>query len=87
MSDANQIHNDLSVQQKETKYQRMIRHQEKIIEEAIQDGNRHGTRLFIFSDKECYHGIEEEWYDEFLTRATKELENAGYVIKGICVAW
>ena len=86
MRNAMQIHNDLSAQ-KEAKYQRMIRHQEEIIEDAIKKGNKHGSRLFIFSDKEYFRGIEEEWYDELYMRAKKELEDAGYTINGICVVW
>lgn len=65
----------------------MIKHQDEIIEEAIKQGDRHGSRLFYFSDKELYHGIEKDWYNEFITRAKQELESVGYTVDGILVKW
>ena len=74
------------LKEKEEKYQKMLAYQEEIIEEAIHDsiGN---SILFVFSDKEYFHGIECEWYSEFKERAKQELESAGYTVRGICVYW
>lgn len=75
-----------SVAKKEEKYKFLINRQEDIIKEAIKRGDR--SRLFLFSDKEYYHGeIERGWYQEFYDRAKRELERAGYKISGICVTW
>ena len=87
MRTATEIYNDLQNAEKEKKYQRMIGAQEKIIVDAIKSGDIHGSRLFIFSDKECFNGYETEWYEEFLERATRELESKGYKTKGIVVYW
>lgn len=86
MRSARELYNEFN-SKKEIKYQQMIKHQEKIIADAVGDGNRHGSRLFIFTDKELFHGIEREWFTEFYAKAKKELEDAGYTINGVCVCW
>ena len=71
---------------KEAKYERMITFQENIIEQAIKDGRGNGSSVrFIFSDREQFHGIEREWFDEFYNRAKTEVENAGYEVRGSLV--
>lgn len=87
MKNANEIYEGIVNREKEEKYSSMMKHQEKIITEAIRNGDRHGSRLFVFSDKEYFHGIQKEWFTEFYARAKKELEDAGYRISGICVCW
>ena len=68
---------------KGAKYERMMAFQENIIEQAIKDGRGNGSSvLFIFSDREQFHGIEKEWFGEFYSRAKKEVENAGYEVRG-----
>lgn len=87
MRTASEIVTDIIYSEKEEKYQKMMKHQEKIVEEAIRKGDRHGSRLFVFSDREYFHGIQEPWYEEFYKRAKAEVENAGYKVKGICIYW
>ena len=74
------------LKEKEEKYQKMLAYQEEILVEAIRENYGH-SRLFVFSDKGRFHGIEGEWYEEFKERATQELEGAGYTVRGICVYW
>ena len=71
---------------KEAKYNAMMEHQEKIIEKAIKD-NYGNSRLFVFSDREQFNGIEKEWFDEFYSRAKAEVENAGYKVIDPCIYW
>ena len=87
MRSATEIYNDLQDNEKKKKYQKMIEHQEKVITDTIKRGDIHGNCLFIFTDKEYFHGYETEWYEEFLERATRELESKGYKTKGIVVYW
>ena len=87
MRSVEEIRKDYIDAEKEKKYQRMINHQKAIIEEAIVKYPGDRSRLFVFSDKEYFHGIEKEWFTEFYVRAKQELENAGYKVSGICVHW
>lgn len=87
MRRASEIITNIINSEKEEKYQKMMKHQEKIVEEAIHKGDVHGSRLFVFSDKGYFHGIQEPWYEEFYERAKREVECAGYKVKGICIYW
>ena len=81
-----QIRSSVINANKEAKYNKMMAHQEKIIEEAVKE-NYGNSRLFVFSDRDYFHGLEKEWFNEFYTRAKKEVENAGYTVKGSCIYW
>lgn len=87
MKTAMEIRQKFDTEEKEKVYQQMMKHQEKVVEEAIAKGDRHGSRLFIFSDKGYFYDGRRPWYDEFYKRAKKEVEDAGYVINGICICW
>ncbi len=88
MRSANTITETIISSEKEQKFQRMMKHQEKIIEDAIrQEGVKHGNRLFVFSDREYFHGIEAPWYGEFYNRAKRECEDAGYKVSGMLIYW
>lgn len=87
MLSAAEIRTEYVETEKEKKYQTMMRIQEKVIKDAIANGDRHGNRLFIFSDKGYFYGESKHWYDEFYKRAKAEVEDAGYVINGICICW
>lgn len=88
MRSAFDIYNEInSDKEKEKKYRNMMAHQEKIITSAIKDGDIHGSRLFIFSDRGYFNGAQRDWYEEFYNKAKEEIEAAGYRIVGICVCW
>lgn len=87
MRSAEEIRKGYTSSEKEKKFQRMMEHQEKVIDEAVMKYPNDRSRLFIFSDKEYFHGMEKEWFTEFYDRAKRELESAGYRISGICVCW
>ena len=87
MKSAMEIRTQFDTEEKEKKYQEMMAHQEKIIQEAIAKGDRHGNRLFIFSDRDYFTGGSKSWFNEFYQRAKAEVEEAGYVVSGICICW
>ena len=87
MKPANEIYNNVVSKEKEQKYTSMMKHQEEIITRAIKDGDVHGSRLFVFSDRGYFYGVSKPWYEEFYYRAKRELEDAGYQVHGICVYW
>lgn len=89
MRSAFDIYNEInSDKEKEKKYRNMMAHQEQVITNAIKyDGDIHGSRLFIFSDRGYFNGAQRDWYEEFYNKAKKEMEDAGYRIVGICVCW
>lgn len=87
MKTATMILDDYNASEKEKKYTSMMRTQEDIITRAIRDGDVHGNRLFIFSDREYFHGVQRHWFDEFYERAKREVEDAGYKVSGICICW
>ncbi len=77
------LRNDFEKNEKEKKYQHLMKIQENIIRDAVREGrDSSNSRLFVFSDKEYYHGAERDWYDELYKRAKAECENAGYIVKG-----
>ena len=81
-----QIRNSVVNANKNAKYERMMKYQEKLVEETIKD-NHGNCVLFIFSDREQFHGIEQEWFSEFYNLAKEEVENAGYTVRGSCIYW
>ena len=87
MRSADMIAETIISSEKEQKFQRMMKHQEEIVEGAIRRGERHGNRLFVFSDREYFHGIEVPWYGEFYNRAKRECEDAGYTVSGMLIYW
>ena len=82
MRSAKEIRNGLEAK-KEQKYQNLMSIQEKIIEDAMKVGDH--SRLFVFTDRDYFNGIEREWYNELFDRAVKEMKAAGYKLSGICV--
>lgn len=85
MRSANDIRNSLNAK-KEEKYYKLMKIQEKIIEDGIKAGDH--SRLFIFTDIGYFHDeIERGWYKELFDRAVKEMTDAGYKLSGICVYW
>lgn len=87
MRSASAITKNIISSEKEQKFQRMMKHQEEIIEHDIRQGVKHGNCLFVFSDRECFHGIEAPWYGEFYNRAKRECEDAGYTVSGMLIYW
>lgn len=77
----------IHAQLKKEKFEHMLSIQQNKIEETMKRGEYNGC-VWIFKDKEYYHNtLERSWYEEFLNKATKMFEDAGYSIKGIIVSW
>ena len=86
MKSYNDLVNEFEENEKEKKYQHMMQIQENIIRNAVREGRSFSnSRLFVFSDKEYYHGAERAWFEEFYDRAKVECEDAGYLVKGILI--
>ena len=77
----------IHAQLKKEKFEKMLSIQQKKIEETMKRGE-YNHCVWIFKDKEYYYNtLERSWYEEFLNKATKMFEDAGYSIKGIIVRW
>lgn len=78
----NKVHNT----EKEQKFEQMVEHQQKIIEECMKDG--HKDVLWIFSDKDYFTtDCQRQWFEEFNHRAKTMFEDAGYKVCGIIIRW
>ena len=81
-NDFGNIMNDVKIE----KFNRMVKHQEKIIKENMKQG--YNSVLWIFSDKEQYTTPnEKEWYQEFYNEAKTGFQNQGFKIDGIFIKW
>lgn len=79
--------NNIQAQLKKEKFEQMIKIQQEKIENIMR-GGEYRSVVWIFKDKEYYHNtLERSWYEEFLNKATKLFEDAGYTINGITVRW
>lgn len=77
----------IHAQLKKEKFEKMLSIQQKKIEEMMKRGE-YNHCVWIFKDQEYYHNtLERSWYEEFLNKATKMFEDAGYNIKGIIIRW
>lgn len=84
---AQQQKNMIHAQLKKEKFEKMLAIQQSKIEETMRRGEYNGT-IWIFKDKEYYcNTLEGSWYEEFLNKATKMFEDAGYRIKGTVIRW
>lgn len=87
MRSASAITENIISSEKEQKFQRMMKHQEEIVEHDIRQGMIHGNCTFVFSDRGAFYGIAAPWYDEFYNRAKRECEDAGYTVSGSLICW
>jgi aromatic ring-opening dioxygenase LigB subunit len=72
--------------EKQVKFDKMVKIQEKFIKENMADGKR--SVLWIFSDKEYYNtNFERQWFTEFYNSAKSIFARQGFVIKGITINW
>ena len=73
----------LRLEEKERRYKSHKEYQDRVIEEHMRKGDTYIGFLF----KYLWRDGEEEWYEEFLERATREYESDGYYIKGCSIYW
>ena len=77
---------EITNNKKESKFDKMVKWQEKIIKGNMEQGLR--SVLWIFSDKEQYtNDLEKQWFNEFDERAKTLFKRQGFVINGILIKW
>ena len=78
--------NDLVIQNKNGKFEKMIGIQEKFIKENMFEGKK--SVVWIFQDIEYYNSeIERMWFKEFREKAKSMFEKKGFEINGVVIKW